>query len=141
MRFVDVGIFLCAAIEEPKEHFNGCKSLLERLEVKEGKAKEKVYTTLLTPAVFYFILENREGLPKEKLTKAILSMRALNITFLPLGDGNVLEEAAGLAGKKGTDFDDALNAIVMRKTGIREIYALDRHYDRFEWVKRITPVA
>jgi predicted nucleic acid-binding protein len=139
MRFVDVGVFLCAALEDPKKHFKGCKSLLERLEVKAGKAKEKVHTTLLTPTVFYFILENREGLSKEKLTKAILSMRALNITFLPLGDGSIMEEAAKLAEKKGTDFDDALNALVMRKKGMREIYALDPHYDRFEWVKRITP--
>lgn len=139
MRFVDVGIFLCAALEHPKEYFEGCKSLLERLEIKEGKAKEKVYTTLLTPTIFYFILENREGLPKKKLTKAILSMRALNITFVPLGDGSNMEEAARLAEKKGTDFDDALNAVVMRNRGIREIYALDAHYDRFEWVKRIIP--
>ena len=134
-----MGIFLCAALEYPKEYFEGCKSLLERLEIKEGKAKEKVYTTLVTPAVFYFILENREGLSKEKLTKAILSMRALNITFLPLGDGAIMEEAARLAEKKGVDFDDALNALVMREKGIREIYALDQHYDRFEWVKRIVP--
>ena len=139
MRFVDVGIFLCAALENPKEHFKGCKSLLERLEAKAGKAKEKVCTTLLTPAVFYFILENREGLSKEKLAKAILSMRALNITFFPLGDGGTMEEAARLAEKKETDFGDALNALVMRKKGIREIYALDPHYDRFEWIKRVIP--
>lgn len=139
MRFVDVGVFLCAALEQPKQHFDGCKSLIERLEVKEGKAKEKVYTTLLTPVVFYFILENREGLPKNVLTKAILSMRALNITFLPLSDGKLIEQAAGLAEQKGTDFDDALNALTMEKRGIKEIYALDTHYDRFEWVKRIIP--
>lgn len=139
MRFVDVGVFLCAALEDPKEYFEGCKSLLERLEFKEGKAKEKVYMTLLTPVIFYFILENREGLSKGKLTRAILSMRALNITFLPLGDGSIMEEAARLAERKGTDFDDALNALVMRKKGIHEIYALDPHYDRFEWIKRIVP--
>jgi len=139
MRFVDVGVFLCAALEDPKEYFEGCKLLLERLEIKAGKAREKVYTTLLTPAVFYFILENREGLSKEKLTRAILSMRALNITILPLSDGGIMEEAARLAEKKGTDFDDALNALAMRKKGIHEIYALDPHYDRFEWIKRIIP--
>lgn len=139
MRFVDVGIFLCAALEEPKEYFEGCKSLLERLEIKAGKAKEKVCTTLLTPAVFYFILENREGLSKDKLTKAILSMRALNITFVPLSDGNLVEQAARVAEQKGTDFDDALNALTMEKRGIKEIYALDAHYDRFEWIKRIIP--
>lgn len=139
MRFVDVGVFLCAALGYPKEYFEGCKALLGRLELKEGKAREKVYTTLLTPAVFYFVLENREGLSKEKLTRAILSMRALNITFLPLGDGSLLEEAARLAERKSTDFDDALNALVMEKRGIRDIYALDLHYGRFEWVKRIVP--
>lgn len=139
MRFVDVGVFLCVATKQPREHYDGCKALLERLRIRGGRTKEKVHTTLLTPAVFYFILENREGLPKSALTKAMLSMSALNITFVPLTDGRLLEEAAKLAEKKDTDFDDAINALVMRKKGAREIYALDPHYDRFEWVKRIIP--
>lgn len=139
MKFIDVGVFLCVALKQPRERYQGCKALLERLEFREGKAREKVATTILTPAVFYFILENREKISKTQLTKAILSMRALNITFVPLADGRLIEQAAKLAEQKGTDFDDALNALTMKKRGIKEIYALDAHYDRFEWVRRVVP--
>lgn len=139
MRFIDVGVFLCVALRQPRGRYPGCKALLERLEFREGKAREKVVTTMLTPIVFYFILENRERISKAQLTKAILSMRALNITFVPLTDGRMIERAARLAEQKHTDFDDALNALTMEKRGIKEIYALDAHYDRFEWVRRVVP--
>lgn len=139
MKFIDVGVFLCVALKQPRDRYQGCKALLERLEFREGKAREKVVTTILTPIVFYFILENREKISKAQLTKAILSMRALNITFVPLTDGKMIEQAARLAEQKDTDFDDALNALTMEKRGIKEIYALDAHYDRFEWVRRIAP--
>lgn len=136
MRFLDVGVLLCVALKQPKEHFHGCKALLERLKTEETTA-----TTFLTPAVFYFILGNRGNLPRKKMTAAMKALRALNIKILTLKDGNLMEEAAVVAEKYRVDFDDAVNAIVMRETGIKEIYALDKDYDRFEWVKRIVPGA
>lgn len=66
-------------------------------------------------------------------------MKALNISFLPLTDGDLVEEAARLAEEKETDFDDAVNALIMKRSKIKEIYALDMHYDRFEWIKRVVP--
>lgn len=139
MRFIDVGILLCVALKQPRVYYPGCRALLERLEFRNGKAMEKAITTVLTPTVFYFILENREDLSKAQLTRAILSMRAMNITHLPLADGKLIEAAARLAEEKGTDFDDAINALTMERRQIKEIYALDAHYDRFEWVERIVP--
>jgi len=140
MRFLDVGILLCVALKQPKEHFDGCKALLERLKVLPNeKPKEVVATTFLTPAVFYFILENRENLPRKRITAAMKAFRDLNIKILPLKDGALLEEAARIAEKYDVDFDDAVNAIVMREAGIKEIYALDRDYDKLEWVKRVVP--
>ncbi|MCS4542473.1 MAG: PIN domain-containing protein [Euryarchaeota archaeon] len=132
-------MFLCVALKSPQEYYEGCKALLERLEFRAGKVKEKAATTALTPTVFYFILENREDLTKSKITQAILSMKALNISFLPLTDGDLVEEAARLAEEKETDFDDAVNALIMKRSKIKEIYALDMHYDRFEWIKRVVP--
>ncbi|MEE8402453.1 MAG: type II toxin-antitoxin system VapC family toxin [Candidatus Hydrothermarchaeaceae archaeon] len=142
MRFLDVGVLLCVALKQPKEHFHGCKALLERLKTTAGaKPEETVATTFLTPAVFYFILENRENLPRAKMTAAMKALRALNIKILTLKDGDLVEEGAVVAEKYSVDFDDAVNAIVMRDTGIKEIYALDKDYDKFEWVKRIVPRA
>ncbi len=142
MRFMDVGILLCVALKQPKEHFEGCKAMLERLKTtKEQKNKETVATTFLTPAVFYFLMENRENLPKEKITAVIKAIRKLNIKMLPLKDGRLMEEAAVIAEKYEIDFDDAVNAIVMRENGIKEIYALDKDYDKIDWIKRVLPSA
>ncbi|WP_457555021.1 type II toxin-antitoxin system VapC family toxin, partial [Candidatus Pyrohabitans sp.] len=59
--------------------------------------------------------------------------------ILPLKDGALVEEAARIAEKYDVDFDDAVNAVVMREAGIKEIYALDRDYDKLKWVKRVVP--
>lgn len=140
MRFLDVGVLLSVALKQPEEHFPGCKALLERLKTTSGaKPEEAVATTFLTPTVFYFIMENREKLPREKITLAMKAIRALNIKILTLKGGDLMEEAAVVAEKYDVDFDDAVNVIVMRDAGIKEIYALDKDYDKFEWVKRIVP--
>jgi predicted nucleic acid-binding protein len=140
MRFLDVGVLMCVAFGQPVEHFRGCKALLERLKTTaEAEPEEAVATTILTYAVLYFILENREGLPREKITSAVKAIRNLNIRIVPLGDGDLVEEAAVIAERYDVDFDDAVNAIVMRENGIKEIYALDRDYDKLKWVRRMVP--
>lgn len=140
MRFMDVGILLCVALNQPKEHFEGCKALLERIKIKHGvKPEETVATTFLTPAVFYFLLENRENLPRRRITTAMKALGNLSIKMLPSHDWSLVEEAAVLAEKYDIDFDDAVNAIVMRENKITEIYALDRDYDKLDWIKRILP--
>jgi predicted nucleic acid-binding protein len=139
MRFLDVGVLLCVALKKPEEYFEGCRALLERLRPSNGRARETVATTLLTPAVFYFILESREDLPRERITLALKALRSLSIKILPLKDGALMEEAAVIAEKYDVDFDDAVNALVMRDNGIKEIYALDKDYDKLEWVRRVVP--
>ena len=140
MRFLDVGILLCVALKQPREHFEGCRALLERLRISpDEKPKEAVATTFLTPAVFYFILENRENLSRRRIAAAMKAFGNLNIKILPLKDGALVEEAARIAEKYDVDFDDAVNAVVMREAGIKEIYALDRDYDKLKWVKRVVP--
>jgi hypothetical protein len=62
MRFLDVRIPLCVSLKQPKEYYIGCKNLLLRLSPENRS--EVVATTLLTPLVFYFILENRENFPE-----------------------------------------------------------------------------
>ena len=135
MRFIDVGIFLCVAVKEPKEYYEECKKLLKRL--KEGK--EKVATSILTPLIFYFILENRENLPKAKLTKAMKALNMLNIEILPLKNENMLEEASIIAERYNIDFNDAFNILLMEKYEIKEIYALDKDYDKIKGIRRLIP--
>lgn len=140
MRFLDVGVLLCVALRQPKEHYKGCKQLLERLRISpDSESRESVATTFLTPAVFYFILENREGIQKSRVTTAMKALRNLNMKILPLQNGELLYASSELAEKYDLDFDDAVNAITMKENRIKEIYALDRDYDKLDWVKRIVP--
>ncbi len=140
MRFLDVGVLLCVALKQPTAHYRGCRRLLERLKIsQDSKPKEAVATTFLTPAVFYFILENREGIPKGRITAAMKALSNLNIKILPLRDGELLDRASALAEEYDLDFDDAVNTVTMQENGIKEIYAIDRDYDKLEWVKRIVP--
>ncbi len=140
MRFLDVGVLLCVALKQPKVHYIGCKRLLGRLKIVPGsKPEEIVATTLLAPAVFYFILENRESLQKSRITAAVKALRSLNIKILPLENGEILDRASTVAEKYDLDFDDAVNAVVMQENGISEIYALDKDYDKLAWVRRIVP--
>ena len=121
--------------KEPKEYYEGCKKLLKRL--KEGK--EKVTTSILTPLIFYFILENRENLPKAKLTKAMKALNMLNIEILPLKNENMLEEASIIAERYNIDLDYAFNILLMEKYEIKEIYALDKDYDKIKGIRRLIP--
>lgn len=141
MRFLDVSVLLCVALKQPEEHFAGCKALLERLKTtSSAKPKETVVTTFLTPAVFYFLLENRENLPRERITLAMKALKDLNIKIMTIKNGDLMEEAAIMAEKYGIDFDDAVNVIVMRESGVREIYALDSDYDKLDWIRRVVPL-
>ena len=142
MRFLDISILLCIALKQPKEHFDGCKTLLEKLKTtNNAKPKEKVATTFLTPAIFYSTLESTKNLPKNRITTAMKALQALNIKILTLKDGALMEEAAIIAEKYNIKFDTAVNTITMRETDIEEIYALDKDYDKIEWVERIIPTA
>lgn len=109
------------------------------LRLSPKSKNEVVATTFLTSSVFYFILENRENFPKNKLTLAMKALKALNIKWLPIEDGDLLEDAALLAEEYDVDFDDAINALIMQRNGIKEIYALDPDYDKFDDISRIVP--
>ncbi|GCC11528.1 PIN domain protein [archaeon] len=136
MRFLDVGVILCVALKQPEEYFKRCVALLNRL--KGPEPEEVMVTTFLTPSVLYFILDNREKVSRDKLTVAIKALNSLNIKYLSLKD-SYIEEAAVLAERYDIDFDDAVNVVVMREEGIREIYALDNDYEKIEWVTRVDP--
>lgn len=136
MRFLDVGVVLCVALKQPENYFEGSVALLNRL--KGPEPEEVVATTVLTPSVFYFTLDNREKVSRDKLTAAIKALSSLNIKYLPI-KALYIEEAAVLAERYGIDFDDVINAVVMREEGIKEIYALDRDYEKIDWVIRVEP--
>ncbi len=136
MRFLDVGVILCVALKQPENYFKGSVALLNRL--KGPEPEEVVATTVLTPSVLYFILDSREKVSRDKLTAAIKALNSLNIKYLPI-KALYIEEAAVLAERYGIDFDDVINAVVMREEGIKEIYALDRDYEKIDWVIRVEP--
>ena len=65
-------------------------------------------------------------------------------TFL-VGKGVLCEQkvellqALALYDDKNIDFADALLAVKMMKQGVRDIYSFDKHFDRLESIKRLSP--
>ena len=49
-----------------------------------------------------------------------------------LSDLNVYTE-------KNIDYNDAFNALILRKKGIGELYSYDPHYDRIDGLTRLEP--
>jgi predicted nucleic acid-binding protein len=136
MRFIDSTILLCFMIKKPKEYFDGCKKLILRLQ----NGREKCGSTIITVAEIVWVLESREnwtkGMVLEKVA-AIHSLRGLRIIEIKNHDTPL--EAMTVAQKFDTDFADALTAVAMNRAGVKEVYSLDPHFDRFKFVRRVLP--
>jgi len=52
---------------------------------------------------------------------------------------NMLEEASIIAERYNIDLDGAFNILLMEKYEIKEIYALDKDYDKIKGIRRLIP--
>jgi len=132
-KYLDASIPLCVLTQEPKEHFERCLKIMDKIE----KGNEKVITSVFTIVEIGFILERREGINKGKVAEVLEAL--IDCLGLKLVDveAALCREAIRLRLKYGVDFIDAYNVLTMKKRGIKEIYSLDRHYDIFKEIRRI----
>lgn len=136
MRFVDTNIFLYKMLRKPRDIYERCTALIDRLE----KGREATVTSPITICEIAWVLESKKGWTKDEVKEkvdAICSLSGLHL--LPIRDHNVLIDATRLYRDLCIDYDDALNALLMRENGIAEVYSYDRHFDKIEFVKRIVP--
>jgi len=137
MRFVDASVFLYAFLRPKRDLPNeiaemkkASKSILRRI-----NSDEKVYSSLVHLSEVANILE--AVLPVNE-SHAILSdlLYATTIVILEPTKDNYLD-ALEVAQEAAVGLNDALAYVLMKATDVKEIYSFDRHFDRFEDIKRI----
>ncbi len=135
MRYLDTSIPVCVFIGEPAEKFETCKSIMDSI----NSGGEQARTNAFTVAEIYHILSREHTQPGE-ITGDI--SRFLDCAGLRVSDisAEMSIPALKLSTERGIDFVDAHHVLTMREHGIKEIYSLDPHFDKFSWIKRLEKI-
>lgn len=135
VRYLDASIPICVFIGEPASKFEVCKSIMDAINCGE----ERVRTNAFTVAEIFHIL-SRERTHPDKIVRSV--SRFLDCAGLRVSDVSAENSipALKLAMERGIDFTDAHHVLTIREHGIREIYSLDPHFDKFPGIKRLESV-
>jgi predicted nucleic acid-binding protein len=137
MRFVDASVFLYAYLRpkravssEIAEMKKSARAILRRV-----NTDEKVYSSLVHLSEVANILE--AVVPVNESHKIMRDLLyATTIVILEPTKGNYLD-AIEVAQEASVGLNDALAYVLMKATDVKEIYSFDRHFDRFDDIKRI----
>lgn len=131
MKYLDASIPLTIFLGEPVEKLEACRQIVRKIERGEERAATSAYTV----AEILHILMRRE----QKHPAIIVEMleRFLESPGLRLTDalGELCLPALKLALKREVDFVDAHHVLTMQSRGIREIYSIDPHFDKFPEIR------
>ena len=138
MRFIDANVFIYAIVkpkrEVPKDIVdikNGAKAIMKR--VNEG---EPVLTSVIHLSEVANVLEGYLRLEDlNEYLNSILYMENITLCAVDhelyrLANESFLIHRIGL--------NDAVASILMRRRETNEIYSFDTHFDKIDWVKRLT---
>ena len=138
MRFVDSNVFVYALLRPRRrlethedEIKEGAKNILTRIE--EG---EEAMTTVIHVSEVANILEAR--MPREgswRILSALASMRGLSLAGVT---GDAYRAAIQASNVLGVGVNDALAYTSMTRSGVREIYSFDKHFDQLPEIRRVT---
>ena len=140
-RFLDANVFVYA-FYKPKRELDAraragkeeAKGIVRR--VSEGS--EYVVTTVVHLSEAANVLKH--GMPLPELVEFLVALySAENVEVLGVSAEDYLA-AVDLAGELGVDPNDALAVLVMRRTGLEEIYSFDRDFDRVGGIRRLPQI-
>jgi len=130
MRFIDSNVFIYVLVQSPKNLYEACKRILERVEDGEE--------TMVSLAVIQEVVDWLEYNNRRREVEAFIT--ALNSYQTLRKVSNVwwdFVEALSDMEKHNVDFVDALILQIMKRENVREIYSNDLDFDGVDWVKRI----
>ena len=138
MRFVDANIFGHAYMKPRRELTpaeaqmkESAKQIIRSLE----NGEEMALTTVHLSEVLN-ILEDNLGV-KQSMAFLAWVISAKNLTMFPVSLMDY-ESALNITRESLLGLNDSLAVHVMRREGMSEIYSMDRHFDRFEDIVRIS---
>lgn len=126
--FVDTNVFL-EVFARKGERSDRCLALLEG-----GK---KTWTSSFVVAEIEWVLRSGYELKREEIVFYL--KRLFLLSNLKVENRKILLLALDLYDNSSVDWVDCVNALLMKKKGLREIYSYDKHYDKFDWVVRREP--
>ena len=133
MKYLDASIPLAIILAQPKEKLSDIRKIM--LAIESGR--ENVVTSVFTIAEIIYVLE-REGVNQktiEILVKDFVGCSGLRI--VDANSGHIMSDALEIYRKYKIDFIDSHHIATMNHLGIKEIYALDPHYDRVKEIIRL----
>jgi predicted nucleic-acid-binding protein len=98
---------------------------------------ETLCTSDMVIAEIICVLESYYELNKSDIRESV--EKILNTRNLHCPNREIIISALSIYVEKNIDFIDALNAFMLKRDEINEIYSYDRHFDRIDWIKRIEP--
>ncbi len=138
LRFMDASVVLHAFLKPKRELKTHEKTIKRRAQaiVTRINGGETVVTSTVHFAEVANILEHRLPLPEGQTIERGLCTRD-NVEILPTARTDLLEALAlGIDASLGTS--DALAVVLMRRSGLGEIYSFDKDFDRIEGIRRIS---
>ena len=131
--YIDANVILRLVTGDPPDMAERAAALLRR--VDEGQLEIVVDEVVVLETVW--VLSSFYGFAPSQIAPIMQ-------TFL-VGRGilcderNELLQALALYEDKNIDFADAVLAVKMMTHGVRDIYSFDKHFERLESVRRLSP--
>jgi len=137
MRFVDASLFLYAYLKPRKAVPDEVAEMKKNAKVivKRINSGERVATSLTHVSEVANILEASMPIHESHMVMRDL-IHSPTIAILEPSRENYVD-AVEVAEEVSVGLNDGVAYVLMKENGIEEIYSFDRHFDRFEDVRRV----
>lgn len=96
-----------------------------------------LWTSQLVITEIEWVLRSGYELEKKEIVSYL--RRIFTLSNLKIERKKILLRTLELYENSKVDWVDCINALLMKKKGIKDIYSYDRHFDNFDWVRRLEP--
>ncbi len=127
-KFVDTNIFFEVLVRKG-ERSDRCLELLER--------GEKLWTTAFVISEIEWVLRSGYELKKEEIVTYL--RKIFSLSGLRVENRKTLLHALEIYENNSVDWVDCVNAFLIKKKGLKEVFSYDKHFDRFDWIVRLEP--
>lgn len=127
-KFVDTNIFLEVLVRKG-ERSDRCLTMLE--------SEKNLWTTSFVIAEIEWVLRSGYELKREEVSFYL--KRIFSLPGLKIENRKILLSVLDIYENTNIDWVDCVNAFLLNKKGVKEVYSYDKHYDKFDWVERKEP--
>lgn len=136
MRFLDTNVFVRFLTGDHIIMSQACEALF--VEIEQGFQEAATCEAVIMEVVYVLRSKDIYGLTPEEVRDRLRPV--LSLPGLRISNRDVYLHALDLiVDHPFLDIEDAVCVAHMAQSGITEIYSFDRHFDRIDVVRRVTP--